>query len=301
MRWLVTMPSSPISGEMSIAFLIGTPVAVGAIAVYGSPKARTSLLYSLVAPIVPMALMLLGCAITLLEGSICIAIMAPFFLALAAFGGFIMALALRIRLIGRPTLGLLGVSPFLLIPLDNLPMPDTVHELRESIVIHAEPHVVWQQIMTAKDIREDELPLSVVHLIGVPKPIDAENRTSEFGETRFSQWEKGVHFTAAVVEKQDFQSITWRYSFGPDSFPPGSMDEHVVIGGKYLDLGNTTFTLQAIDGGNTRLEIVGRYRLTTPINGYAVPVSRFLGKDFLRMLLGFYKGRAERSNAIGST
>jgi hypothetical protein len=109
-------------------------------------------------------------------------------------------------------------------------MPDTFHELHEVIVVHADPAVVWEQIISARSIRNDELPVSVVHLIGVPKPIDAENRGTGSSEVRYSQWEKGVHFTAAIVEKRNLESITWRYSFGPDSFPRGSMDEHVVLG-----------------------------------------------------------------------
>jgi hypothetical protein len=90
---------------MSVAFLIGTPVAVGAISVYGSPEARASLIRAFITPLIPMALMLLGAAVTLLEGSICIAIMSPLFFVLASVSGFIMALALRFTGAGRPTLG----------------------------------------------------------------------------------------------------------------------------------------------------------------------------------------------------
>jgi hypothetical protein len=174
-------------------------------------------------------------------------------------------------------------------------LPDTFHELHESTVIAATPETVWAQIVSARHIEANELPISLVHLIGVPKPVDAENRGTGSGEVRFSRWEKGVHFTAAIVERREAQSITWRYAFAPDSFPPGTMDEHVVLGGRYLELGDTTFNLEALPNGKTRLEVVGRFRLTTPVNVYAVPVSSLLGRDFLRTLLGLYKGRAERS------
>jgi hypothetical protein len=279
---------------MSLAFLVGTPLAVGAIAAYGAPDSRVSLLRAAIAPLLPMTLMLLGCAVTLLEGSICIAIMAPLFFGLAIVGGFLTGLTFRLTGGAKPALGLLGLSPFLLLPLDGAPLPDAFLELHESRVIAAAPETVWARILSAKNIQAGELPPSLVHLIGVPRPLDGENRVTGAGEVRFSRWERGVHFTATVVDRREFESITWRYAFAPDSFPAGSMDEHVVLGGRHLDLGDTTFNLHALPGGTTRLEVVGRYRLTTPINAYAVPVSRLLGRDFLQTLLGLYQARAER-------
>ena len=155
---------------------------------------------------------------------------------------------------------------------------------------------MWAQLVSARNIEARELPTSVVHLIGVPRPVDAENRSTAAGEVRFSRWKKrGVHFTAAILERRERESITWRYAFAPDSLPPGAMDEHVALGGRYLDLGDTSFDLHALGDGTTRLEGDGRYRLTTPVNVYAVPVSRLLGRDLLRTLLKFYKGRAERA------
>lgn len=285
-------------GVMSVAFLVGTPLAVGAIAAYGSPRSRVSLLHAAAAGGLPMTFMLIGCAVTLLEGSICIAIMAPLFFALSIVGGFLVGLTFRLTGGGRPTLGLLGLAPVLLMPFDGGPLPDSFQELRETIVIGAPPATVWARILSARHIEADELPVSLVHLIGVPRPLDGENRGTGAAEVRHSRWEKDVHFTAAVVERRERESITWRYAFGPDSFPAGSMDEHVVLGGRYLELGDTTFNLAALPDGTTRLEVVGRYRLTTPVNAYAVPVSRLLGRDFLRTLLGLYRGRAERAALV---
>jgi hypothetical protein len=202
--------------------------------------------------------------------------------------------ALKIVRIPRSSLGALAALPLFLLPLERSELPDTFHELRESVIVNATPRVVWAHILTAENIAPAELPTSITHLIGVPKPVNAANQTTPDGEIRFSTWEKGVHFSAHVVQRRHEKSITWRYSFAADSFPAGTMDEHVVIGGKYLDLGDTTFNLTALPGGATRLEVVGRYRLTTAVNFYAIPVSRLLGRDFLRTLLGFYKGRAER-------
>ena len=288
----VFLPGS-FSGPMSVAFLVGTPLAVGAIAVYGADESIT-FKRAMAIPVLPMSMMLIGTAITLLEGSICIALMAPLFYALASLGGFFMGFAAHAFKSTKPTLGAFVALPLLLAPLDRAPPPDTFHEIRETVFIEAPAHIVWRNIVSAPDIQPQELPLSLTHLIGVPRPVNARNQQLPSGEVRFSQWEKGVHFTAQVVEQQAPSSITWRYQFAPDSFPKGSMDEHVVLGGKYLDLGDATFNLVPAANG-TRLEVIGRYRLSTPINLYAVPLSRLLGHDFLRTLLGFYRLRAEQA------
>ena len=285
-----------VTHPMSLAFLVGVPLAVGAIAVYGM-AGFISWGRSLTLPWLPMTMMLAGTAIALLEGAICIAVMAPLFYGLASLGGLCMWLATRLFKSSKPTLGAFAALPLLLAPFDLRPLPDTFHEIRESVLIAAPAPVVWQNIVSAQSIQAHELPLSLTHLIGVPRPVDAQNRVLPSGEVRFSRWEKGVHFTAQVVERHAPSSITWRYHFGPDAFPKGSMDEHVVLGGQYLDLGDTTFNLVP-EAGGTRLEVIGRYRLSTPINAYAVPVSRVLGHDFLRTLLGFYKRRAERAAGL---
>ena len=61
------------------------------------------------------------------------------------------------------------------------------------------------------------------------------------------------------------------------------------------DLQGTTFTLTPLDGGHTRLQLRAEFRLSTSINGYALPVARWLGSDFIRTILGLYKGRSERA------
>jgi hypothetical protein len=90
-------------------------------------------------------------------------------------------------------------------------------------------------------------------------------------------------------------AITWHYRFNAHSFPQGSMDEHVAIGGRYFDLDDTTFNLEPMPGGATRLEIVAHYRVSSAINFYAVPAAELLGRDFVSTILGFCKGRSERA------
>ena len=139
----------------------------------------------------------------------------------------------------------------------------------------------------------------MTHLIGVPKPLEGINVRIGNEEVRFSRWERGVNFRGFVTARKERESITWRYVFDDRSFPEGSMDEHVAIGGRYFVLRDTTFNLVPISGGKTRLEIVAHYRVSTSINAYAVPVAAFLGRDFLDTILGLYKHRSESVAGAG--
>ncbi len=284
---------------MSLAFLVVTPGVVGALTVYGTRGSNLSIMAMIFNPWGTVFLMMIGCALTLLEGAICIALMTPLFLFCGSLGGLGMGLALRraSRFTGQlPCIALLPL--LVLLGEQGVPSQDRFFELKQSIIIDAAPQTVWRQILSARDITADELPLSLTHLIGVPRPTEGVNVPAPDGsEVRYSKWERGVNFRARVTHKVEHQSISWNYVFDSDSFPPGSMDDHVTIGGKYFNLHDTTFNLQPMPGNRTRLDILTHYRVSTSVNFYAVPVATLLGNDFIATLLTFYKHRSEKSEA----
>lgn len=292
----------PYLGTMSVAFLVATPMVVGALTVYGLRESNQSFLSYIFRPWASIGLMLIGCAITLLEGAICVAILAPLFLICGSIGGLIMGLVLRFLDINKSQISVVAALPFLLLLGEaELPLHGAVYEIRESVEVLASPKEIWSQILEARNIQKDELPFSFAHLIGVPKPIEGINVMTPNGETRFSRWERGVNFQGIVVSRSDYQSITWRYAFNDHSFPKGTMDEHVEIGGKYFDLKDTTFNLYPLGTGRTKLEIVAHFRVTSAINAYAVPVAAFLGRDFVQTILGLYKKRSEHGENFALT
>lgn len=298
MRILFGVIPSSYSGPMSIAFLIGTPIAVGALTIYGERSVKPTISYMLFMPWLSVALMLLGCAITLLEGSVCLGLLSPLFLVCSSVGGLAMGLALRFSGPKQSKLQVAALLPLLLlIGEGHVPLQDRELELKESVIVNAPAHTIWMQILNARSIQAQELPLSLTHLIGVPKPVEGVNVQTAAGEIRYSKWERGVNFRAVVTHRVEDQSISWRYVFDEQSFPPGSMDEHVAIGGRYFTLRDTTFNLKPLPDGQTELEIVAHHRVATNINFYAVPAATLLGHDFIHTILTLYKGRSERATA----
>jgi len=297
MHWAI-LPDS-FKGLMSAAFLLGTPTVIGALTILGLKDKNPSILRMMFSPWITVALMLFGCAITLLEGSICLVIMAPLFLLLASIGGLVMGLTIRFTNRTRSELSSVALLPMLMLMADsNLPVQPRVLELRRSVEVKAPPQVIWKEILEARNIHPEELPLSFPHLIGVPKPVEGINFQTPEGEVRQSRWEKGVNFVGIVTSRDDNHSIGWRYAFNAHSFPKGSMDDHVAIGGKYYDILDTTFNLTPADGQVTRLEIVAHYKVNSCINFYAIPISRWMGNSFIDSILGLYKSRSEHRHSI---
>jgi hypothetical protein len=281
---------------VSIAFMLGTPVAIGAIVIYGLRDTKPSIIKMIFAPWLSILLALIGSAISLLEGSVCIALASPLFFVASSIGGLIMGFVLRWTNKGKITLNSVLVLPIILMFVEPAaPQQAQLLEDRVSVEVAASPHRIWEEILNARNIRKEELPWNFTHWIGVPRPVEGVNVMTPEGEVRYSKWERGVNFSALVTERIEDRSITWRYRFTSNSFPEGSLDEHVKIGGQYFDLRDTTFNLTPISANLTKVEIVSHYRVTTDVNFYGVPIARFIANDFMSTILHLYKFRSEQS------
>lgn len=101
-----------------------------------------------------------------------------------------------------------------------------------------------------------------------------------------------VHGHARRAGRHENRTIAWTYAFAPDALPPNTLDEHVLIGGRYFDLADTACHLVPEDGG-TRLEIVVDYRVSTGFDWYAAPAGRLLVDDTAHAIRRFHERRAE--------
>ena len=70
------------------------------------------------------------------------------------------------------------------------------------------------------------------------------------------------------------------------------LDDHVVVGGYYFDVKDTSYALKP-NGDGTELRITMGYRVTTQFNWYAEPWARFLLGNFEEVVLDFYRRRSE--------
>ena len=281
------------SEAMLWSFVCLVPLLVGALTVHFSGGRQRSFAYVVVAPWVSLLMFVAGTALLLIEGSICIAMALPLFLSLASVGGVAMWLVSRFY---RPSASVLGC--LLALPLmtgsweRGQPLPQVLHETDASVQIDASPEVIWNLINHADGIRPAEMEDGLAYRMGLPYPLSARTVETAQGRVRKLRWEKGVHFDEPISDWEQNRFIRWSYSFPAGAIPAEALDEHVVIGGKYFDLVDTSYRLTPA-GRGTRLDIHVTYRISTNFNWYADPWGRLLVDDAAGTILGFYKRRAE--------
>jgi hypothetical protein len=289
------------SGPMMSSFALLVPAIIGAISFYyvyeqaPTKKMRTHILVEkiLFSGYSSTLCFFAGTAILLLEGSICIVIALPLFLMMSSVGSALMWVFLKFKKPSPNSINSLLLLPLLMVPIESqIGLPANNQAISESIIIQASPDKVWQLINHVDNIQPEEVQDGLAYKIGVPSPLDAIVVSEQGGRVRKVRLAKNVAFDMLISDWQENRFIKWTYRFTPESFPKGSMDEHVVIGGKYFDLVDTSYQLTPI-GAATRLDIVVHYRISTNFNWYANPLGKLLIDNSAKQILSLYKNRAE--------
>ena len=280
---------------MMASFIYLCPVVVGAVTVYvAERRSRRSWTYYFWAPFLANVLFVVGTLLVMIEGLICAVIIVPLFAALGGAAGLIMGAVCRVTKWPKQALLSVGIVPFLLGAVETkLPLPVRIGTVEHTMLVNAAPEAVWRQIMHAENIRPAELDHAWIFRIGVPLPLAGLTRETRDGAVRRVTMGKNVYFDEVITESREHRFVRWIYRFHEDSFPPYALDEHVVIGGHYFDLIDTSYTL-APKGDRTELNVRMRYRVSTQFNWYADPVARILLGNMEEANLNFYRLRSEK-------
>lgn len=285
--------SDTASQAMLWSFVCLVPLLIGALAVYFPGGRPRTIPYAILAPWLPILLFVGGTALLLIEGSVCIAMALPLFLGIGSVGGLLMWCLLRFYRPSNMAMSVLLFAPLLLGLWEReLPLPDAMRSADASVQIDAPPEAIWALISDAEAIRPAEMQDGLAYRIGVPYPQSARTVDTAQGRVRRLRWDRGVRFDEPISHWQPNRYIRWSYSFPPGAIPADALDEHIVIGGRYFDLVDTSYRLTPI-GQGTRLDIHVTYRVSTNFNWYSATWARLLVDDAAGTILGFYKRRAE--------
>lgn len=282
-------------GPMMASFVTLVPLVIGIYTVHAARGQKPTVGFAVIAPWLPTLAFVGGTALLLIEGSICIAMALPIFLFIASIGGLI---GLGLIRFGKFKSG--AMNALLALPLlagyaeTKVELPHEFRQSAESIHIAARPELVWGLINHAVDIQPDEMSGGLAYMIGVPYPIEAVTQPAGAGRVRKLRWAKNVRFDEPITAWDENRYIKWDYNFKPDSFPAGALDDHVLIGGRYFDLIDTSYRLTP-EAGGTRLDIVVNYRVSTNFNWYSAFWGRVLVDDSANAILRFYKRRSEHA------
>ncbi|MEO8020268.1 SRPBCC domain-containing protein [Polaromonas sp.] len=284
------------------SFIYLSPVVVGAVTVYVAEKAsRRSWAYYFWAPFVANIFFVLGTLLIMVEGLICAVVIIPMFALVGSIGGLTMGLVCRATNWPRPTLYGLWALPLILGAVEtHIPVPQREHAVEQTMLIQATPERIWQEIHDARAIQPGEVDAAWFFRIGVPLPHAGISQTSPSDNIRVITMGKDIHFEQVVTDWQENRHVRWTHRYAADSFPKYALDDHVVLGGHYFDITSTAYSLTP-RGNATELHVRMDYRVSTPFNWYADPVSKFLLTNFESVLLRFYQHRSEVSHPMQQT
>lgn len=279
---------------MTASFIYLAPFLVAAVTVYVAERSeRRAWSYYMTVGAMSNLFFVLGALLIMIEGVICAIVIVPLFMAIGVFGGLLMGILCRMTNWPRRELYCLGALPLLLGAIETrLPAADRIRVVERSVVIDASPARVWREIHQAREIEPRELQDAWLFRIGAPLPLAGITEHTAGGLVRHIRMNKAVHFDQIVTDWKENRFVRWRYRFADDSFPAGALDEHVVLGGHYFDIEDTSYAL-APRGARTELKIRMTYRVSTPFNWYADPVARALFGNLESALLDFYRIRSE--------
>ena len=256
-------------------------------------QARRTWGYYLSAGFTATAFAVFGTLLILIEGWICVIVIIPLFGGIGMVGALVMGMVCRLTAWPKQTVYSFAVLPLVLGAVEpTTDLPTRLRTIERTVVIDATREVVWEQLMNVRDIRHEEVEDGLAFRIGVPPPVSALSDEVAGQRTRRISMGKKVYFDQIETERREHEYIRWSQRFYPDSFPPGSFDEHVVMGGEYFDIDHVSYTLTS-QGEQTQLKMSLHYRVSTRFNWYAEPVARLMLGNLEEVLLGLYQRRAE--------
>lgn len=291
---------------LSLAFLVGGPLGLGALTAYVAGPARSAAHRIFVAPLLAVALFLVAAFVFMLEGLICLILILPLFFLLSMAGAALYVLAeklLRRRDANRPrhtlAVAALAAAPLLATPLEHRwARPDELRRVENAVDIDAPAAAVWAQIVRVPAIRPADLPPSLTDAIGFPRPVEATLTREGVGGVRHATFERGVEFVETVDDWQPRRRLSFAIKPNTKTIPPTTFDEHVAVGGRYFDVLRGTYELRPLSPTRTRLVLYSEQRLSTHVNSYAGFWTDWVMSEIQSRILQVVRRRSERSTHL---
>jgi hypothetical protein len=231
------------------------------------------------------------------EGMICLTIIVAPFLALGTLGAFIYRL-IKLKNEGKGTKLYISLAiPFLFLLIEtNIQPTDQIHTVTTSLEINADKLKIWENVKNVKNIQPNEIKTHFVHLIGIPKPTNGELDKEQIGGVRNITWEKGIKFEEKIKSWDEGNGFAYDINVDPTSIPPTTLDEHVMIGGKYFDVLEGSYKIDKLGQTKNLVTLSCTYRVTTNLNFYSKLWADFILDDFNEMILEVIKKRSETND-----
>ncbi len=295
------LPISSLASElfvvMSFGYVFVLPIVLGILSVaFATKEQQKSWDFRIFNPICTVALSLFFSILVGWEGAICATMAFFIYLPLAALSGTITGLILSKRESNKLSTSLLVI--ILSLPLGSayleqyFELPSAISKVKTKISIEAPVANVWQNIIRVPKITE-ELD-GFFYKMGFPKPLEATLSYEGIGGVREASFEGGLLFIETVAVWKENEELSFTIVSDPKSVHPTTLDEHVVVGGRYFDVFRGTYRIEKVDSQNVILHLSSDIRVSTRFNFYSGMWANFLMKDIQNTILKVIKQRAEK-------
>ena len=282
---------------MLMSFIVGVPVGVGAITQIVAPhKWAMNWFYTLFAPWAPAIFFFLLTLALAWEGWICWVMILPFFQVFASVGSVLMHL-IRFYLFKKTSslnVTAILLIPFLFAPIESrLEVKPKIFSAVTYIDIKSTKEKIWSNVTRVRIISEAEDKRKISRFMKFPRPLFAELDTHSVGGRRLATFDKGLVFDEVVNVYEHEKKMSFSITPLTNEIPPVTMDEHIIVGGKYFTVLDGTYELEKLNDETYRLHLTSRFQLRTSFNFYSGLWSEWIMKDIQNNILQIIKERSE--------
>lgn len=299
---------------MSVSFLILAPFAIGFLTTFlVARKKHVSPAGAFFMPWLT-SLVILGITILLkIEGLICWIMIYPLFSLAAGFGGLLGNWFCTKKGYGKNAnfgenvlddtrSGTLKMYAVLILPFalgffegdNSWNRADIL--LERSVTIEASSKNIWYSILNIDSVEKNEKSVGLSSWIGFPRHLNTTLDTAGVGGERIATYERGLFFKETITHFEEEKMLALKIDVDPHKIPPTVMDEHILIGGKHVDVYEDIYNLSSNETGSVRLSISSRFMINTPFNWYTSIWAEYLMRDLLDGQLELIKLRSEKLN-----
>lgn len=284
-----------IFSVMSTTFLFFLPSIIGALTVYLSDKSKVEKLsYRIFAPWIPIFLFLIITLMLAIEGWACWLMILPVFLIATSIGGLIGGYLKLKKKNDRLNISILVLLPIFISPIEQLieKIPAT-YDAYTYIDINSSADRIWDNITRVKTINKADDTGYLTEFLGFPRPLRAELNYKGVGAFRKAVFTNGLIFSETVKEYEENKKMVFSIRANTYDIPSTTLDEHILIGGKYFDVLDGTYELEKLDENIYRLHLYSKFKMNTTFNFYAGWWGKIIMKDIQNNILKVEKKRAE--------
>lgn len=280
---------------MSVTFLFLLPSIVGALTVYFSDISNVKKLsYRVIAPWIPIFAFFIITFLFAIEGWPCLVMILPIFMLSASLGGLLGGYFKLKKKDSKAYLSILLILPLLASPIESyIGVTSKPYQAYTYIDINAPAEKIWDNVTRVREIDEKQDKGWLTKLLNFPRPVKAELNYEGVGAYRQAIFTNGLVFHETVTHYEDNKKMSFSIRALPHEIPLTTMDEHLVVGGKYFDVLNGTYELEKLTYKTYRLHLYSNFKLTTSFNFYASWWAKSIMKDIQNNILQVEKYRSE--------